>query len=284
MLNFEQGKSYTIRNDIKPGVNYPKEEILKNIKSAIRRPLPQVNLYPPNDYTALVLCGGPTLNDHWDDIKKRRKKGAKVITMNGTHEAAIDKGITPSMFVMLDARPHNARFVARPQESCRYLLCSQVHPDVYDALEGYDVRVWHAGGDDRPEKGLLDKHYLGRWLPMTGGTSVGPRAIWLGYVLGIRKFHIYGLDSCLIKGEHHAYSQPENNFRLKLKVKVGRRIFWGHAWMVKQLDEWMQFLNILPEGVELAIHGDSATRLITDYAQQHGKFPKVEVLDTVKGD
>ncbi len=275
---------YTIRDDVVPGVNHPKDEILKQIRRNIRRHLPQVRAWPVNDYRAMVLAGGPTLADHWQQIKRKRKNGWKVITMNNTHEAALDHGGTPSMFVMLDARPHNARFVERPQADCHYLLCNQVHPDVYDALDGYNVHIWHAGGENRPEIKILNRHYLKRWLPMTGGTSVGPRAIWLGYVHGIRRFDVYGMDSCLVKDRHHAYEQPENDFSLVLKVKASRRTFYCHAWMVKQADEWIQFLNVLPKDVQITMHGDGLLTHITQQIEKTGRVPKIEVLDTMRSD
>ena len=280
---FEPGKQYTVRDDLRPRMNYPQDLVLKNIKANIRRPLPQAMLHPAQRGKALVLCGGPSLSDHWATIQRKRSKGAKLITMNGTHNEVLDRGMTPSAFVMLDARPHNERFVERANRECRYFLANQVHPYIFDALSGFDVRIWHPAVDsDRPEFKILDDYYMSHWVGVTGGTSVGPRAIWLTMMMGFRDIEIYGLDSSLRNGMHHAYPQAENDTLSLQRVRIGRKIFECHAWMIKQLDEWMHFCAVLPHQVTLRIVGDGAIAYLMAQHEKIGRWPKVTVIDTVE--
>lgn len=262
-----------------PGrVNAPHERIYEAMRINVRRQLPQACAHPANDYKAMLLCGGPSLADHTAEIKRKRRKGWKLITVNGTHNWALDNGMVPSMYLMMDARPFNVRFLDRPQEACRYMLASQVHPDCFDALEGYDVHIWHCGAMSKTERGILNRRYMKRWGAVPGGTSIGTRAIGLAHLIGIRKLEVYGLDSCYRKGEHHAYAQAENDYRDGTwTVQIGRRKFVCDPWMVKQADEFCQMAQCLPDDMRLNVCGDGLIAyLISEHAA--GRNPRRRVL------
>jgi len=267
-----------VREHLTGPVNHPHEEIYQQIRSNIRRQLPQIQQFPPNDYKVMLLCGGPTLNDHVEEIKRKRQQGWKIITVNGTHNWCLDHGLEPSMCVVMDARPINKGFVEEPVKNCRYMLCSQTHGDIFDALKGHDVWVWHGGAPSSIEKRILDRYYRKRWLIVPGGTSVGPRAIFLSYILGIRRLDVYGLDGCLRKDRHHAYAQKQNNYREVLVVKVGRRKFHMHAWMLKQFDEWLQMVPMIPDDLKTTVKGTGAMAHVVEYAASHKRPPPMEVL------
>lgn len=275
---FDASQPISIRDNYPGGVNTPHDLIYDNMRKNIRRMLPQVCYHAPNPYKAMLICGGPSINDFKSEIKKKRKKGWKLITVNGSHNWCLDNGMTPSMHVMLDARPFNKRFVDRPQEACRYMLASQVHPEVYDALDGYDVHIWHAGASSDVEKNILDRYYMKRWGTVTGGTSVGTRAIGLAHLVGIRELEVYGFDCCYKKKQHHAYDQPENDYSNgPWKVRVGRRIFHCDPWMLKQVDELCQWAEVLPNDYKLTFKGDGlASYLISETAE--GRNPVRRVL------
>lgn len=271
---FDPNEPWDVRENFPGGLNSSHSDIYRNMRSAVKRPLPQVRPYPANDYQAMLLCGGPSLSDHIEEIQEKRGQGWKLITVNGTHDWALDHGMVPSMYVQVDARPWNVRFVRRAQPECRYLLASQVHPKVYRALEGYDVHIWHAGAESDEERRILDRRYLKRWVNVPGGTSVGTRAIGMAYVLGIRRLDVYGFDCCYRKGSHHAYEQPENDYKsAKWKVKIGRRTFQCDPWMVKQCDEMCQLSETLPDDFQLGFLGDGMMQyLVSEHAA--GRNPR----------
>ena len=120
---------------------------------------------------------------------------------------------------------------------------------------GYDTWIWHGGAPSPTEKRILDRYYRKRWVPVIGGTTVGTRAIGAAIMAGIRRIDVYGLDSCLLDGEHHAYSQPENDETIVCRVRVGRKIFRCHPWMIVQADEFLQMAGLIPDSVRLGVHG-----------------------------
>jgi hypothetical protein len=141
-----------------------------------------------------ILGGGPSLADHADEIKELRAQGVKIVTLNGAYNWALAHGITPHVTVMVDARPFNARFVDPVVDDCRYLLSSQCHPDVFKSLPRDRTFIWHSDTD--LIKDILDAHYE-HWWTVPGGSTVLFRSIPLLRMLGYRRFHLFGCDSCL---------------------------------------------------------------------------------------
>lgn len=264
----------TIR-EVQGRVNVCHEEIYANIRANIRRPLPQVKVYPPNGEKVVLLCGGPSLADHEQEI--RRLRTWKPVTVNGTHQWAQDHGIRPRAHVQLDARELNARFVAEPVDKCRYLIASQCHPAVFQALRGQEVHIWHGDADE--ERKILDRYYLGHWVPVRGGSSVGTRALWLLYLLGFRHIRIYGMDCSLRRGKHHSYPQAENGQDNILTVKAAGRVFKSHMWMLKQCDEIMQMAPHLPNDLQLDFRGDGLLTHLINVTAERQRPVRAKVIE-----
>lgn len=284
---FDPDQPIDLRTNYPGSVNTEHERIYNNMWVNIRRQLPQLEPYPANEYKAMLLCGGPSLNDYVQEIKRKRKAGWKLITVNGVHDWALDHGMTPSLQIMIDGRAFNTRFVQRPQETCRYAIASQAATEVFDALEGYDVHIWHTGFSSAKEKRILDRYYgfpIGKtlsrhWFAVPGGTSVGTRAIGIATTIGIRRLDLYGFDCCYRDDTHHAYEQPENDYGKGSQwgVKIGRRKFRADPWMTLQADEFCQMASHLPHDLKMNVKGDGIVAyLISEYAA--GRNPKRRIL------
>jgi hypothetical protein len=263
------------RHHVEGAINLDEKKILKNIRCNIRRPLPQLW-----GHVLMLLCGGPSLSDHEKEIVKQRRNGWKICTVNGTLDWCRDHDVTPGVHIQLDARAWNKRFVQAPIDGCRYLISSQSDPSVFEALKDHDVTIWHGGGGFR--RPTLERYYRGRWMPNLAGSTVGTHAITILYLLGFRKIVIYGMDSCLrSRTIHHAYKQPENDRELIFKLRVGRRIFYAHAWMVQQLDDLLGMLPLLADDLNLDFKGDNLVRHVIRYASAKGRPPKITIIDKV---
>ena len=214
----------------------------------------QVEPHRPNDFEVMILGGGPSLNQFESDIKRKRADGCKLVTLNNAYNWALEHGLTPSATVMVDSREFNKRFVRPVVDECKYLMASQCHPAALADLPRERTWLWHSMNEDVKQ---IAEHYYGTWWPIPGGTTVLLRAIPLLRMLGYQKFHLYGCDSCLMDGAHHAYSQPENDSKYALPVTVtGGRVFWCHPWMVAQAHEFQELIKVVGEEVELSVYGD----------------------------
>ena len=166
--------------------------------------------------------------------------------------------------VMLDARTFNARFVATAAPGCRYLLAAQCHPDAFELCRDRDVTVWHACSAGETELKLIKDYYFDQCFPIGIGTTVAIRAISLLRMLGFVSFDIFGLDSCWIDHEHHAYEQAENDKEIRLPIwlrpknhddKAER--FACSPWHIRQAQDFMELIRKRGEMIpRLQVHGN----------------------------
>jgi hypothetical protein len=276
LISTTERKTPTFREAFKGNANVSHRKVYANMRANIARPLPQVQPHPPNDYKVMLLCGGPSLQMSKRNIAAAYTWGWKVFAVNGTYNWALDNGYLPSLYAQLDARPFNARFLEAPLKGCKYLLCSQCDPSVFAAVENYSTYIWHATDKScKTEKKILDEYYMKRWYTPAGGSSIGTRAIGLAYMLGIRTLRIFGFDACLMNGQHHPYAQPENDDKQTYTVRVGRRRFRAHAWMLAQLDEWLQWMPHIPDDFEIAVEGNGLIAHVINETARMKRVPRI---------
>jgi len=234
-------------------VNTDDEQIKKNVEHNIKQGYLQVEPHPTNDIEVMIVGGGPSVMEHLEKIKQLRAKGVKLITINNAYKWCIDNGLTPSAMVMVDARDFNARFTQPIVEECKYFIASQCHPSVFNGLPKDRTYVWHTQAEMLQE--TLDKQY-GNWWPVPGGSTVLLRAIPLFRMLGFKRFHLFGCDSCLGEdNKHHAYEQVENDGQLVIPVNVSGKIFNCSPWMVSQAQEFIDLIKMLGDEIELEVYG-----------------------------
>lgn len=237
-------------------INTTEDQIRKNVIANINGPYGEQQVHPfqLNDAEVMLLGGGPSMPLFLDEIKAKREAGIKLVTLNGAYNWAVANGLTPSATVIVDARPFNARFVKPVVEGCKYLVASQCDPSVFEGLPVERTFIWHASIEGL-EDALKERYkYI---FPVPGGSTVLLRAIPLMRMLGFKRFHLYGCDSCVtVTGEHHAYEQTENDGAMVVPVVVNGRVFSCTPWMVSQAQEMQDLIRAIGEEIELEIYGD----------------------------
>lgn len=244
-------------------LNEAETQIRENVRTNCAAGWAQVVPHERNELECVILGGGPSLNAHEAEIKALRANGAKLITLNGTYTWALAHGLTPSAQVMVDARPFNARFSKPVVDDCRYLIASQCHPSVLEGLPKERTYLWHTMIDLIED--LVKEHYEVAY-PIPSCTTVLNTSMCLFRMLGYRRFHLFGCDSCLAPDQtHHAYSQPENDSEWIVNVMVtGGRTFQCHPWMVAQAQQFIDLIKFLGEEIELEVYGDGLLKHILD--------------------
>ena len=250
------------------------EEVLNaNVLHNLNDGWAQIEPHEAQEVEIMLLAGGPSLNDFEDQIKAARAKGMPLVTVNGTYNWALDRGLKPSLQIMVDGREFMERFVTPQVDTCKYLMASQVSPKVMLGLPRDRTWLWHSGINKEGEA-LAKELNGGKFFPIPGGCTVITRAIPLLRLLGFSKIHVYGFDSCF-KGEaHHAYKQPENDDELVLSVSCGGKTFNCTPWHVMQANEFMGLVKLLGDEVELEVYGDGLIKqiLVTGASMEHS-FP-----------
>jgi hypothetical protein len=220
----------------------------------------------PQETEVMILGGGPWMLEYEDIIKQMRKDGVKLVTLNGSYNWALEHGLTPSATVIVDGRPFNARFVKPVVDGCKYLIASQCDPSVFEGLPKDRTLMWHTSTELITD--ILKEHYKEEpWYIVPGGSTVLLRAIPMLRMLGYKKFHLFGCDSCLRGSEHHAYSQPENDGGA-VPVTAAGKIFTCHPWMVSQAQEFQDLIRMMGDEIELEIYGDGLLAHILNAAAE----------------
>lgn len=253
-----EAKTTTLKEDEagnKYKLNMPDECFIENVKSSIRRGLPQVQPHELSDQVIAIVGGGPSLKDSIEDLKEKHKNGMKVVSLNGTHDYLIENGIRPSVHVQVDGREFNARFVENWQEKTKYIIASQCHPKVFDNLKDAEVYIFHCPSEVVPQR-ILSEYYFGNYYQVPGGSTVMLRAIPLMRMLGFKKMEIYGFDSCIMDARHHAYIQEENDKGPVTTVTVNDKKFLCFAWMYSQAQDFIDMVKAVGDEFELIVHGD----------------------------
>lgn len=252
-------------------LNVEDEQVAANIRANLRLGLQEVGPHDAQEMEIMLLCGGPSLADFADEIVSRNRAGMPAVTVNGAYNWLIQQGGRPGAQVIVDAREFNRRFTDPPVLGCKYLVSSQCDPALVASLPKGQTYLWHGLGDavESIVRGYATETGIDReWYPVPGGTTVTLRALPLLAMLGFRRIHVYGFDSCIRGDTHHAYSQPENDGVEAIEVVVGGRTFRAHGWMLKQAEEFQTVMRdlLVPAGVELAIYGDGLIAAILEAA------------------
>lgn len=227
-------------------LNYPTGKMAEQAKANARKGLPWIDQAEPHDRTMILVGGGPSLRENM--LSLRMEEG-DVFAMNGTHDYLVNAGITPHGMIILDSRPDNARFVSDPQDGTTYYVSAVCHEDVLSALEGHDVKLW-ANTSEATEG-------VGSPITINGGSTVGLKAMCLGYALGYRKFSLYGYDSCYRLDDGHAYPQNLNDGETINETWVGGRKFFCAPWMAKQGSEFIHTVKTFQAaGCHITLTGD----------------------------
>jgi len=246
-------------------VNTELDHIRANVEQNIKRGFQQVAPFPTNDTEVMLVGGGPSLKRNIEKIKELRAQGVKLVCLNNAYSYCIEQGINPSAYIQVDAREFNARFVETIVPDCKYFIASQCHPSVFDKLPKDRTFIWHTGANEIND--LLAKEYK-NWYPIPGGSTVLLRAIPLLRMLGFKRFHILGCDSCLEDGAHHAYPQAENDNQIVVSVRIGDKVFFCNPWMVSQAKEFIDLIGCMGDVMELEIYGGMLHQILVDGASR----------------
>ena len=266
------GWSSSLPQNIK--INTSEEKIFSNIKENSKFPCKHVRAHQIQDDVEIqIICGGPSLNDFEDEIIENWQNGMKTVTMNGTYNWAQERGITNVNQCMIDARPFNKRFCEPVRDDCNYFIASQCDPEVFEMLPHDKTYFWHCTGSAAAVDVVNDNYP--EYLIAGGGSTVALRTICLMRILGFKKMHVYGMDSCNMDGEHHAYSQPENDYKVRnIPVTVEGRTFDCQPWMAYQAYDLVSMVKTIGDEFMLDVKGDG---LIAHIFKTGAEMPEIEV-------
>ena len=241
---------------------------------------------------ALLICGGgPSIKYDVEKVSYLQQLGGVVLTCNKTYEffMGLPTPIIPDFHVMLDPMPWVADYVQTVNPVTKFLIASSCDAAVLRRLrlKWADCYLWHAGADfygvEMPYPILRDEFIHKSWSIVVGQTTVGLRSVPLGYELGARVFHMFGLDSSMaqVNGEFklHAYAKDRptdaDEGMVTLRTPRGEYQFMTNTHMSRQVTDFQDLLDQVLERIkskaweliDIRVHGDG---MLPTYAASIG--------------
>ena len=194
-----------------------RNRFLAAIHRDMRRDVPSLARLKMSQFGRPVcICGdGPSLVDDIPLIRRMKANGARVISVNRTHDKLIHKfGITPFAHVMIDPQARVADYVESPRHDVHYLLAAGVHEKTWAKFKGYPHYLWIPYADfptgSEPQYAELKAMFPARDpVILPGGTTVGLRSIWVAYYLGLIDQHWFGFDSSFHGDARNVSGKPQ---------------------------------------------------------------------------
>ncbi len=162
------------------------DERRANVEHAMSLGMPRLTVRDEKPGPLTIACYGPSLRDTYRDMR------SPVLSVSGAHDFLIERRVIPEYHVECDPRAHKAKMLSQPNEHTEYLIASCCHPDVFRALDGCKVFLWHL--DNGPESRLWALHHDPLGLSVCGGSTVGLRSFEIAHILGYRSMDVHGMD------------------------------------------------------------------------------------------
>ena len=238
--------------------NTPDEELEDHVRKNSARDAPWVATAKPHDGIAILVGGGPSIEDYVEEIKRLKQDGATIFAMNAAASWLRETvGVAADYQVIADAKEITSQLVDAHAEA--YLFASQVHPATVDRLNGRADRlhIWHLAMEGVEEWFPQARRKRGGYALVGGGAAVGNSATCLAYVMGYRTMHLFGLDSSHRNGKSHVYTQPMNEFIPCSTVNWAGKLYQVSVAMKAQAEKFQVTAQQLKQlGCTLHVYGD----------------------------
>ena len=242
--------------------------LTQHIQHALSLGLPSLPACHPHDMVAVLVASGPSITTQLDSIKRQRDKGRPIIAIKDAHDWLIARGVIPNQAVVLDPTEHQWQCFRRKHPDVQYWVSSQCHRTMFDHLRGHHVSLFHLIHDgNMVYKGTSAKFMIG------GATTTGLRAISVLWVMGFRRFELYGYDSCLANGHLRidtAWERPEDATMKVVPVRCGARTFACNPGMAVQAQEFQKlWTDYKMPDIFVQSYGDGLiTAILDEWTQQ----------------
>lgn len=242
---------------------------IEHIQSALARGLEEFGPSQVHDKEICIIGSGPSVKSQVKKIRSLQNKGAMILAIKGAHDFLLKNNIMPDAAVAVDPQPHIVRCFRRklPKGELKrpaYLIASQCCPEVFDYLDDQHVILWHLLMNSSAD-------VLKGRLMIGGGSTSGSRGIVLGWMMGFRRFHLFGFDSCLqgtgenklrkITGERWGGLNEDGKQETIMELVCEGKTFFADPAMAAQANEIQDVIKLL-EGSMFKAYGKGLVQTI----------------------
>lgn len=242
----------------------------------------RIELAEPHDRVAVLACYGPSLADTICQLKELADDpNADIISVSGAHDFLIENGIIPRYHAECDPRPHKADNIDAGHPDITYLLASSCSPVLFDKLKDHDIRLWHVSTTEHVMKLQHELKENPRHI-ISGGGSVGLRAIPLLYALGYRKMFIFAMDcSFADKGETQHAGKHAGKKQDACEVLCDQRVFVSSPVLLTYATGFFETVQKVTD-LDVRLYGDGLLQAMCRYYQGQGSVPMMDRIESAE--
>lgn len=255
-------------DQFKIGAGYKLGPVRSNIETNLARNLLHPNYDSIKGGSVAICANGPSLNEVYPTNPRQ-----PIAALNGAWRALVAKGIMPTYVVCYDPTPENADWFKDAPCSPVYLIGSRVVPEVFDLLQGKNVRIWHLADSLEYQAGVSPR------AQVFGSHTIGLHALNLMAAIGYDHMELYGYDSCYsLLGEHHATDQPWGQTE-PMPFQVGDTMYIAERWMAAQVQEFFKIVEANRHDYTVDVKSPGMLKAVLD--ERWGASTNDRVLEAV---
>jgi hypothetical protein len=227
-------------------------ELDRNVAYSRSTGLPIFQPEGPKDRPIMILSGGPSLNDHAEEILAFN---GDVMAIAQTHQWCYKHAIPFNYAVFSDPREYCTQYIEQVDPAARYLIASHCHPKFVDKLKHLPfAELVHVGQAETEYRFKNDDGTTQHYVAVAAHTSL--IGIKCAILMGYTDIHLVGMDSCYMNGQRHSYEKPKQVDRKLMDVHVRGRAFLCDSSMAVQAMEMKEFVRRFGDQFQLTIYGD----------------------------
>jgi SAM-dependent methyltransferase len=214
---------------IRVSCKFPLKERRENIRWILSSGIPMVteliNTHP--DSTAVIVCGGPSVDGYEERIKELRDSGATVYAIERMYRWCLDREIIPDYVIAMDASDDVIESFHGTHPDVTHLLMCQCKPEVFQLLKDQGRKLFYFLV---PQRGIPMGEYCREFgiesmsmINAVGSVSLG--AFSLSMMLGARDIHMFGFDCHITAKDYAAGITGVGEIKDVLEVEINGKTF-----------------------------------------------------------
>ena len=175
--------------------------------------------------SAVVIGGGPSVEDYIDKIKELKKDGAVIVSIERMYTWCWKNDIKPDYVVALDASDDVVEGFVSIHPETIHLISTQCPPHLFDLMKDEKVYIFNTVQNGIDSQKIWEKYGYDVVTKINSGGSVTLGAFSIAMTLGCKDIHIFGFDCHMTNG---GYANGIAGVGIQegiFEVEVGDRLF-----------------------------------------------------------
>lgn len=241
------------------------KEVRKNMRYTVKSGIPEiselVNSQPNSE--AVLISGGPSIENYIDKIKELVAGGAKVYAIERMYQWCLNHDIVPDYIIALDASDDVVESFTNLHKDTTHIVVSHVKKEIIDSLKDYKAYYYHLKQKGIDFSKIHNVKEAKRITMLATGASVSLCCLNTAMTIGANRFHVFGFD-CHVTNKNYADGiTGVGDIKGVLGVEIEGRVFRTtpqyYAFM-QQFFEMYQTGKDCGMLKEIKVYGDSMAK------------------------